>query len=532
MVFVLAEKSGSTNDSQTLLDFGAVWRGRVWRGEWWRLVTSMFLHIGIVHLVWNLWAGFSWSAPFEHAMGSLRFLVIYLLSGIAGSALSVIGHDAVAAGASGALFGVLGGVLVLQRRQAGSWAALWTSQAFRRNVGTTAIWLAIGPFVGFDSFAHLGGLLAGAALTWTMTPVRWGNLGAALAAVALTAWVSTHPIPGLHDDFILQQRASEAVERKDWNEVVKATDPLPTPPDPLLISWRVYALSALSRDQEAEPLLRELQGDARNLAMLRAQVHVGVGKYELALEDVRVALAQAPKDELLQIVEAWVLLESGAPRKADALAERVLAAAPRSADAKALRMRTLSATSKYDEALALLAELKKEAPGQHGLESALVLANAGRFEEARAAQSTLAAHEQAVAACYTDLLSGALDAADASCASASNPSVSELRAVLAAARGDCAGARAILAKRPPTRTAQTIEAACLVRENKLEEANALLDALTIPDEPDPELLLLRFASARDAAESEKTRQPLSGWVESVKRTVAWRMVPEEVRAAF
>lgn len=198
VVFVMAERSGSTTDTETLLRFGAAWRGLVWQGEWWRLFTSMFLHIGIVHLVWNLWAGFSWSAPFERLMGPWRFLFVYLLSGIAGSAVSVIGHDAVSAGASGALFGVIGGIIVIQRKMLGSWKALWSKPDMRSNLLMMAAWLALGPFMGFDSFAHLGGLLAGAALTWTLLPLRAGNLGAAVAAIALLVWISLRPIPGLH----------------------------------------------------------------------------------------------------------------------------------------------------------------------------------------------------------------------------------------------------------------------------------------------------------------------------------------------
>ena len=66
----------------------------------WRLFTSMFLHIGALHLVWNIAMGFTWTAPFERLVGPYRFAFIYLASGLAGSAASVIGHDAVSAGAS------------------------------------------------------------------------------------------------------------------------------------------------------------------------------------------------------------------------------------------------------------------------------------------------------------------------------------------------------------------------------------------------------------------------------------------------
>jgi membrane associated rhomboid family serine protease len=56
-LFAVAESNGSTQSTETLLRYGAAWRGLVWKGEYWRLFTCMFLHIGVVHLVWNLTAG-------------------------------------------------------------------------------------------------------------------------------------------------------------------------------------------------------------------------------------------------------------------------------------------------------------------------------------------------------------------------------------------------------------------------------------------------------------------------------------------
>jgi Rhomboid family len=78
IVFVLAERSGSTTRSATLLRFGAAWRVLVWQGEYWRLATSMFLHIGVIHLLWNGYYGFRLSTQVERAIGSGRFVALYL----------------------------------------------------------------------------------------------------------------------------------------------------------------------------------------------------------------------------------------------------------------------------------------------------------------------------------------------------------------------------------------------------------------------------------------------------------------------
>lgn len=196
-VFVLAEAAGSTREIPTLLAFGAVARDLVWRGEWWRLFTSMFLHIGIFHLAVNLYFGWSWAVPMERLLGHGRFLLVYVLSGLAGSAASVLGHNVVSAGASGALFGLMGATLVAIRLRLGSWQAVWAHPPLRQTIITGGLWLLAGPFLGFDSFAHGGGLLAGGAITWGLLTNDRVKLIAAYVGVAALVGLSLVPLPGL-----------------------------------------------------------------------------------------------------------------------------------------------------------------------------------------------------------------------------------------------------------------------------------------------------------------------------------------------
>jgi rhomboid protease GluP len=163
IVFALAEHAGDTTSNETLVRFGAVWRSRVWEGEYWRLATSMFLHIGPIHLLCNTYFGFPLSARVESAIGAPRFLVLYLLSGIAGSAVSVIGHDVISAGASGALFGLIGWGLMTLRLRIGSLRAMWSDLAIRNHLLWIGGWFVLGVFAGFDNFAHAGGLAFGVA---------------------------------------------------------------------------------------------------------------------------------------------------------------------------------------------------------------------------------------------------------------------------------------------------------------------------------------------------------------------------------
>ena len=203
VVFALAERSGSTTQSETLLRFGATWRGLVWQGEYWRLVTSMFLHIGAIHLLWNGYYGFRLSTQVERAIGSGRFLAMYLMCGVAGSAASVIGHNAVSAGASGALFGLIGWQVLTMRSRLGSFRAMWEAPAIRSQLSWIGAWFVLGAFAGFDNYAHAGGLAFGLLFTWALAAPparRTARLSVVLLSFAALVGLSLRPLPLLHSD--------------------------------------------------------------------------------------------------------------------------------------------------------------------------------------------------------------------------------------------------------------------------------------------------------------------------------------------
>ncbi len=162
LVFAQAERTGSTTDSATLIRWGASERSHVWGGEYWRFVTPMFLHIGAIHLIWNCYAQVGWCSGLERALGPRRLLLAYALSGIGASATSVLCHDAVSAGASGAGFGIVGVTLALLYRQLGGWSAFTADKGVRSTAVSLGIWTVLGlTAVNMDHFAHLGGLLSG-----------------------------------------------------------------------------------------------------------------------------------------------------------------------------------------------------------------------------------------------------------------------------------------------------------------------------------------------------------------------------------
>lgn len=149
-------------DTATAL--GANYGPAVRDGQYWRLVTSMFLHGGFLHLILNAWALYQLAGLFELLLGSGRLLVVYFVSGIAGSLASVLWRDVPSVGASGAIFGVMGALIafLLKRREN------LTPQA-KSLLMQLVIWAGINVFLGastpgIDNAAHLGGCAAGLAI--------------------------------------------------------------------------------------------------------------------------------------------------------------------------------------------------------------------------------------------------------------------------------------------------------------------------------------------------------------------------------
>ena len=112
----LAQGSSLTQVSGSLFVKGALYvPGGLDQGEWYRLITAAFLHASLIHLLFNMLVLWFIGAPVEQAIGRGRFLAIYIVSGLAGSARAIIfSPNVVTVGASGAIFGILGAALVLE----------------------------------------------------------------------------------------------------------------------------------------------------------------------------------------------------------------------------------------------------------------------------------------------------------------------------------------------------------------------------------------------------------------------------------
>jgi rhomboid protease GluP len=191
--------------AEEYLRFGANFAPLTTGGEWWRLLTCTFMHLGVLHLALNLWALWDSGRLTERLFGNGWFAALYLFSGIAGSSASMLwNHQAISAGASGAVFGVYGALLAYLTVQRGAIPA----EALNRLRVSASIFVTYSLFYGFaqagiDNAAHLGGLAGGFAMGLILArplephlrgsgSARRAVLAAALAAVTLptAAWLT------------------------------------------------------------------------------------------------------------------------------------------------------------------------------------------------------------------------------------------------------------------------------------------------------------------------------------------------------
>lgn len=147
---------------ESLLAAGGNFAPDTLSGEWWRLLSSGFVHCGVMHLAFNMYVLFSAGRLAERFFGHLLFGMIYLGSLLGGSLLSVAVHDnIVSAGASGALFGTFGAIFAYMLRNKGAVPAQ-IRKATLKSVGTCIVLnLLYGLKAGIDNWCHAGGLVAG-----------------------------------------------------------------------------------------------------------------------------------------------------------------------------------------------------------------------------------------------------------------------------------------------------------------------------------------------------------------------------------
>ena len=206
IVFVLMLINGvhfMSPSGESLIEWGANFKPNTLNGEAWRLLTCCFLHIGILHLLMNMYALFSVGIMLEPFLGKTRFIVAYLLTGLTSSITSLWWHDlTISAGASGAIFGLYG-----------VFFALLTTNLIKEEVRKPLL-SSIGFFIifnlgfgvqgGIDNAAHIGGLLGGVLIGYALVPslkknndkvLSYTTLGLVSAAVLITSFMVFQKLP-------------------------------------------------------------------------------------------------------------------------------------------------------------------------------------------------------------------------------------------------------------------------------------------------------------------------------------------------
>jgi rhomboid protease GluP len=208
VILIIELRVGALESREAIVAMGALARERVAAGEYWRLLTAPWLHGSVDHLVGNGIALFILGMVCEAAFGRAQLLVLYVLSGLAGSLLSVVMSAGPSVGASGAIFGLQGAAIVLFRLHRDRLLVR------DRRVGFVLIIWALYTIVGgimeplIDNGAHIGGALGGALIARYLHPVvlsplpperavtirRWLLFVLALLAAAFIGWLSSRHI--------------------------------------------------------------------------------------------------------------------------------------------------------------------------------------------------------------------------------------------------------------------------------------------------------------------------------------------------
>lgn len=374
--------AGGPEDIAVVLAFGANYGPLVADGDVWRLVTSIFLHGGLLHLALNGYALAFLGRNLEAFYGPWGLFVVFLGSGIGGSIASAALSENISVGASGGIFGLLGASLVFAFRHRGVLPKRVVTIMGTALVPWVVLNLVSGYFIPIvDMNAHWGGLVSGALLAFLLPPVAleeaWGRsrreVPPMLASVFLSLFVVSFASAGRNifamrgaSGAILDPRVANVLPESDRARILDQID------------------DAIARDPKDTSLLA-----------MRAQLQGASGNWLEAIRDYQRILALQPEDANSLNNLAWVLLEE-APEElrnrseAERLAEHAVALDPDNSYALGTYGTALLRKGEPRAAVDYLAKALShrrprvdEATDRYLL--AIALARSGRFDEAETA---------------------------------------------------------------------------------------------------------------------------------------------------
>jgi rhomboid protease GluP len=222
ILMILTGVNAFLPDNLSLVKWGANFRPVTLQGEWWRLITCCFLHIGVFHLLFNMYALLYIGLLLEPYLGKLRFAVAYLLTGVIASLTSLYWHDAtISAGASGAIFGMYGVFLAMLTT---NFVEKTTRKALLVSIAVFVVYnLLNGLKGGVDNAAHIGGLVSGFIIGYIYYPglrkpenagLLYTTTGAAALLVLATSFVVYNKMPNDLPVYQQQMKLFARMERR------------------------------------------------------------------------------------------------------------------------------------------------------------------------------------------------------------------------------------------------------------------------------------------------------------------------------
>ena len=167
-LFFLTHKGDMAETGKLLEQFGLLTPALAADGEWWRMLAAAFLHANLMHIGFNTFALIAVAPSLERTLGSLRFLLLYVIAALGGHLAVCLWYEPFGGvlGGSGALFGMFGAVLALNMRSGRHLLSFLDFEGPRRLVSLILVNLAIGMLPFISNTAHVGGLVAGFVLTF------------------------------------------------------------------------------------------------------------------------------------------------------------------------------------------------------------------------------------------------------------------------------------------------------------------------------------------------------------------------------
>ena len=319
--FGLELYAGGAENTQVLLNFGASFGPYLHRGEYWRLVMPMFLHGGWIHILGNSYALFILGPILERVYGYGRYATIYVAAGIGGALLSMVASNNVSVGASGAIFGIAGAMVVTGYVHRDAIPRRWGRAFGRGIIPFIVLNLAFGLSVhGVDNWGHLGGLATGALLAFIIPPPRHDFSYGEIAEPPSQAWVA----------FPVAVVVLAVAATANHYRTVQAMDRL---------------LAEGERFESAQQYDRELQSiqQALRLAPREEQPHEAMGtyylkqrKYDQAIQEFQEAIRLGGGDDHAQLELGLAYELKGDPQKAQQIFEAVLGKNPQTARGREL----------------------------------------------------------------------------------------------------------------------------------------------------------------------------------------------------